>query len=160
MRTKVTTIAIAVVILVTSLVGCSSIPSRDEQFYYGDIYFGMSQTDVYEIATGTLYDKDDTILTYKTTDTPYVSGEHQTMYSFKGGELATIAVWYEHDGSKDSFIKELRTALSNDYGTYTEGVDNYDDSTYYEWKTNLVKIKLMYDDVTERAVVYYFRIVF
>ena len=41
MRTKVTTIAIAVVILVTSLVGCSSIPSRDEQFYYGDIYFGM-----------------------------------------------------------------------------------------------------------------------
>ena len=154
---RMLTLALVCALTVVSLVGCSSAPSRDKQFYYGDIYFGMSKADVKEIASGNLYDEDETILTYKNSEAPYTSSKTQTMYDFRAGKLSYIMVWYE--GSKTEIITQLKELLSEDYGTCTEKEDT-DGTTYYYWKTSLVAVTLDYDDVTSSATVLYSRIVF
>lgn len=147
--------------VIMGITGCfDSVPDRDEQFYYGDIYLGMSKDEVKKLAPGELYDEDDTILTYTITDSLYAkSEEHQIMYSFKGGDLATIAIHYNLYSTPEEIIEDLKNKISTDYGISTSAVD-YDGTEYYEWKTDLVNIKLCYDDVREQACVYYFRKIF
>ena len=154
---KLLLLVLVCALIVVSFIGCSSAPARDKQFYYGDIYFGMSKDDVKEIASGNLYDEDETILTYKNSKAPYTSSKTQTMYDFRAGKLSYIMVWYE--GSETEIITHLKEVLTEDYGVCTEKEDT-DGTIYYYWKTSLVSVTLDYDDVTSSATVLYSRIVF
>ena len=149
---------------ISLLAACQSAPSRDEQFFYGDIYFGMLQDDVRELASGSLWVDEEERLYYKSSDAPYTSARSDTTYIFqrktsKGRELDYIHVCYYHSGTREEIMETLKEALSNDYGTCHKEKNAYGNDCYI-WETSLVRIQLDYDETYSYATIFYSRRVF